>query len=197
MPAPSVPSDARPGTLRELVAGVGGRSRFSLTRELCGCAARACRLLAARRLHVDRTWAATTVTLPDGRTFRTFRQTSCDVPEPDGAEHVVLVVWFRLHGVPPRARVRRWLFERESILNTVLYAGMPGFRTKLWMVDPVTSDYAGVYEWSGQKAAETYVRYITSVLRPLSRRDTVGGHVVTGVGSLDEYLVGDTGVAPG
>jgi hypothetical protein len=162
---------------------------------MCRCATRVCRLLGARHLHVDRAWATGAVTLPDGRTFRTFRQTSCDVAEPDGADHVVLVVWFRLHGVPPGAPVRRWIFERESILNTVLYAGMPGFRTKLWMVDPATSDYAGVYEWSGRSAAEAYVRYITSVLRPLSRAGSVGGYVVDGVGSLDEYLAGDRGVA--
>ena len=41
-----------------------------------------------------------------------------------------------------------------------------GYRIKLWMVDPASSDYAGLYEWSDPGQAETYARYITAVLVP-------------------------------
>ena len=48
----------------------------------------------------------------------------------------MLAVWFRLRAIPPGARVRRWLFERLCILNTVLFAGIDGYLVKLWMVNP-------------------------------------------------------------
>jgi hypothetical protein len=147
-----------------------------MIRQIVRCAVRVLRLLLAGRLHVDRAPIAREARLPDGRRFETFRQTSRD-PDPGEAprqKEVLLVVWFHLRGIPPGARVRRWLFERESILNTLLYAGFDGYRTKLWMVDPDTSDYAGLYAWAGAAEAERYGRYITSVLRPLSRPGSVG-----------------------
>jgi hypothetical protein len=100
---------------------------------------------------------------------------------------VTLAVWFRLRAVPPGAWFRRWLFERESILNTLLYAGVEGYRVKLWMVDPRSSDYAGLYQWAGAASAARYARYITSVLRPLSVPGSVGFQVVPDV-SLAAYL---------
>ena len=40
-----------------------------------------------------------------------------------------------------------------SILNTLMFAGFPGYIVKLWMVDRTTSDYAGLYTWNGRSAA--------------------------------------------
>src|SRR5262249_8126305 len=128
---------------------------------------------------LDRPPLADEARLPDGRRFVTFRQTSCD-PDPAGdtaPNGVLLVVWFHLRGIPAGAKVRRWLFERESILNTVLYAGFQGYRTKLWMVHPVPNDYAGMYAWAGATEAERSGRYIPRVLRPLSTAGSVGFEV--------------------
>jgi hypothetical protein len=146
------------------------------------CAGRVAVLLGRRRLHIDEP-LADRATLPDGRVLTVFRQTSCD-GEPAGGD-VTLAVWFHLRGVPPGSRVRRWIFERESILNTVLYAGVPGFRTKLWLVDPESCDYAGLYGWCGAAAAEHYGRYISAVLRPLSVRGSIGYQVVEGTRLVD------------
>jgi hypothetical protein len=148
----------------------------SFPRELLRCARRVVQLGWRRRLHIDRGWLTSSAELPDGRRFRVFRQTSCDGDEPGG--DVMIAVWFHLRWMPPGATIRRWLFERESILNTILYAGAPGYRTKLWLVDPDTCDYAGLYGWKGREAAERYGRYICRILRPLSVPSSVGFEVV-------------------
>jgi len=83
-------------------------------------------------------------------------------------------VWFRLRAIPPGARIRRWLFERLCILNTVLFAGFEGYLLKLWMVNPMTSDYAGLYSWESADTADRYGTYITAILRPLSQPGSVG-----------------------
>jgi len=72
-------------------------------------------------------------------------------------------------------------------VNTLLFAGVPGYVTKLWMVNPTTSDYAGLYSWRSATEAESYGRYITSILRPLSARGSIGFNVVADR-TLDEYL---------
>jgi hypothetical protein len=153
------------------------RSEDHVVRQLIGCAWAVIGLLTRRRLHRHPGAVGSTASLPDGRTFTIFRDTTCD--EPATGETVTLAVWFHLKGVPAGARIRRWLFERESILNTLLYAGFAGYRRKRWMVDPVTSEYAGLYDWIGADAAERYARYITAVLRPLSVPGSVGYQIVT------------------
>jgi hypothetical protein len=136
------------------------------------CAARTLGLLARRHLHIDRSTKGATVELRDGRGFTVFRDTSCDVDW--GDDEVTILVWFHLRATSSASPRRSWLFERESILNTLMFAGFRGYRRKMWMVDRATGDYAGLYTWCGRSAAETYARYITAVLRPLSVRGSVG-----------------------
>ncbi len=148
------------------------------------CAGRVLRLLTTHRLHRRPGNVGRGARLPDGREYVVFRETTCDRGSLDGT--VTLAVWFHLRGIPPGARLRRFLFERESILNTILYAGFEGYRIKLWMVDPATSDYAGLYVWNGHDHAADYARYIVTVLRPLSVRGSVGYELVDI--RLDEHL---------
>jgi len=157
-------------------AGSGPSPRSRRGRHVAGamalCMVRTVVLMGRGRLHLDRSGRGSVVELEDGRRFVVFRDTSCDVEW--GDEEVGLLVWFHLHGTSPTSHRRAWLFERESILNTLLYAGFVGYRRKLWMVDRSTGDYAGLYRWCGRAAAEEYGRYITTVLGPLSVRDSVG-----------------------
>jgi hypothetical protein len=164
---------------------VAGSEPPSPIREAVVGAARSARLLAARRLHLRRSRVGSTVALPDGRRYVVFRESSCD-QQTDTAP-VMLAVWFRLRAIPPGARVRRWLFERLCILNTVLFAGFDGYLVKLWMVNPDASDCAGLYSWSSADKAERYGRYIASVLRPLSLPSSIGYQVFAD-STLESYL---------
>ena len=148
------------------------------------CAVRVIGLLTKHQLRIRLGNRGARARLPDGRELTVFRETTCDGGSLDGT--VTLAVWFRLRAIPAGARLRRHLFERESILNSIIYAGFEGYRVKLWMVDPATSDYAGLYAWQGREAAASYARYIATVLRPLSDPGSVGYAIVDA--SLDEYL---------
>ena len=143
-------------------------------------------LVARHRLRIRDANLGRRVALPDGRGFVVFRETTRDGGELDGT--VTLAVWFHLRGIPAGARLRRFLFERESILNTILYAGFDGYRVKLWLVDPSASDYAGLYAWRDRDSAERYARYIVTVLRPLSVHGSVGYDILDV--RLDEHLAG-------
>jgi len=72
-------------------------------------------------------------------------------------------------------------------VNTVLFAGFDGYLVKLWMVNPTTADYAGLYSWSSIEDAERYGRYITAILRPFSRRGSVAYQVLP-EWTLEDYL---------
>jgi len=103
-------------------------------------------------------------------TYQIFRETVSD----DGIRDrsVVLVVGFRLR-VLRSNRFLHWLFQRVCILTTPFWSGFRGFRVKLWMVDPQTKNYLGIYDWAGVENAQTYIDAWVRVLRPLSTPGSV------------------------
>lgn len=149
------------------------------------CAVRVTRLLVAGDLHLRGARVGSRVQLPDGRAYTVFRESTRDGSA--SGESVTLAVWFHLRGVPPGGRLRRWLFERLCIVNTVLFAGFDGYVVKLWMVDPQSADYAGLYSWGSSDEAERYAAYITAILRPLSVPGTVGYQILRDR-SLEDHL---------
>jgi hypothetical protein len=157
------------------------------------CLGRVARLLARRQLHLHRSLVGRRVEMADGRCFTIYRESSSSEPC-DGAP-VSLAMWFHLRGVPTGARFRAYLFERESILNTALYAGFEGYRTKLWTVDRSTNDYAGFYTWRGREQAERYAAYAMRMLAPISVPGSLGHDIVDGTTTRTWRVLADE--APG
>jgi hypothetical protein len=148
------------------------------------------RLLGAGRLASPRTYLGRRLGFADGTTSLVFRETA--VRDRDPRDPAVLVVQFRLRAFGHR----RWLhalFRRECILHTPLFAGFPGFQSKLWISDPATGVYRGLYEWDGPERAADYADQLVRLLTPLSTRGSVRYHVVPGIRRHD--LFGASGPA--
>lgn len=94
----------------------------------------------------------------DGTSARVYRETAVA-----GTPHdpCFLAVSFRLRGI--RGRGHAW-FRAESILNTPLFVGFPGFASKLWLAHDRHGLYRGLYEWDGADRAEHYARSLWRVL---------------------------------
>jgi hypothetical protein len=116
-------------------------------------------LIAGRRLHHPRAEVVRRLGFADGTTATVYRETRVDRgPATDPA---VLLVEFRLRAVRgPGHRA----FRTASLLNTVLFAGFPGFVSKLWLAHDEHGVYRGVYEWDGPDRAEDYARTLRRVL---------------------------------
>jgi hypothetical protein len=141
-------------------------------------------LLARRQLGLPTHNVGRELAFVDGTTSRVYRETvrsGAPTPRP-----TLLVVQFQLRLVG-RSRLLHSLFRAESILNTPLFAGFPGFRSKLWVTDEWTGVYRGVYEWDGADRAAEYADAITALLRLLSVPGSVGSHVVPGI-RRDDFL---------
>jgi len=99
---------------------------------------------------------------------------------------VLLVIRFRLaflDGIGPLHAA----FDRECVLHTPLFAGFPGFRSKLWLDDSETRVYRGIYEWEGGEPARHYANRMVGLLAPFSNRGTAGSRIVPGL-TRDHYL---------
>jgi hypothetical protein len=149
---------------------------------LARCALRTARLLAKGRLHLPTGHVGLRLRFADGTSARVYRETVADhgpVREP-----CVLVVGFRLRAV------RGWghaLFRWESLLNTPLFAGFPGFVSKLWLADDQHGCYRGVYQWDGPRRADSYARALWRVLALVSVPGSIHYVVLPGL-YRDEVL---------
>jgi hypothetical protein len=95
----------------------------------------------------------------DGTSAQVYRHTALAGAEPE--DPCVLLVQFRLRFV------RGWghtAFRWESLLNTPLFVGFPGFVSKLWLAHDQNGIYRGIYDWDGSKRAEHYARSLWRVL---------------------------------
>ena len=111
----------------------------------------------------------------DGTSARVYRESTTrrSVTEP-----CFLAVTFRLRAV--RGWGHRW-FRRESLLNTPLFVGFPGFVSKLWLTHDGQGRYRGLYEWDGFEPAHRYARSLWRVLELVSEPGTVDYRVFVGL----------------
>lgn len=117
----------------------------------------------------------------DGTSARVYRETvAARVP----SEPCFLAVSFRLRGVHG---VGHTLFRIESILNTPLFVGFPGFVSKLWLANDRRGTYRGLYEWDGADLAEHYARSLWRVLELVSEPGSIDFQVFPGL-RRDEVL---------
>jgi hypothetical protein len=132
-------------------------------------------LLAQRRIHLPKEHVGMRLRFADGTSARVYRETVVDGVRDDPC---ALVVEFRLR------LVRGWghtLFRWESLLNTPLFVGFPGFVSKLWMANDQHGVYRGVYEWDDPGRAEHYARSLWRVLALVSVPGSIHYRVVPGV----------------
>jgi len=172
-------ADGRQAALRD-------RSPMRLTSaipSLGHCIVRSAELLVRRAVSQPATHVGQVLSFADGSAGRVYRETvlrgaACDKP-------AVLIVGFRLrwvHGWGDR------LFRAESILNTPLFVGFPGFVSKLWVAHDGNGVYRGVYQWNDPGLADAYVRALWWVLALVSERRSIRYMVIPDI-RRDEMLL--------
>lgn len=148
----------------------------------------AARLLVSGRIRLRHEHVGVPLTMSDGRTYTPFRETVRDPATwAQSGRPAVLQPRFRLRGMDARHRWRHALFRRVCIVTTPFFVGIRGFRSKLWMVDPTTGDFAGLYEWDDADGARAYAEGLGRVLRALSVPGSVDYELVADT-TVDEYL---------
>ena len=146
-------------------------------------------LLAKRRVRLSHAHVGQYLRFADGTASRVYRETVIDRPSP--SDPAVLVVGFRLRFVRGRGHD---LFRFESLLNTPLFVGFPGFISKLWLANDEHGLYRGLYQWDGAGQAEHYARALWRVLALVSVPGSIHYRVLPGL--LRENLLSDPQLVP-
>jgi hypothetical protein len=147
--------DAPSGSTNEQAPAPYGTSAWGTIR----CIASTVGLLARGRLRLPADHVGVRLHFADGTSAPIYRETVVDGRAP--ADPCVLVVAFRLRFIRGRGHAA---FRAESLLNTPLFVGYPGFVSKLWLAHDEHGVYRGVYEWDGPGRAEHYARSLWRVL---------------------------------
>jgi hypothetical protein len=149
---------------------------------MVGCVVATAWLVWRHRLHLPSRRVGMRLRFADGTSAPVFRETV--INRGATADPCVLVVEFRLRTVRGRGHAA---FRRESLLNTPLFAGFPGFVSKLWLADDQRGRYRGLYEWDGPWLAENYARALWRVLALVSVPGSIHYVVLPGL-RRDELL---------
>jgi len=142
---------------------------------LVNCVASTAQLLRQHRIHLPAGRVGIRLYFADASSAPVYRETVVD----RGAtqDPCVLVVEFRLRAVRGFGHT---VFRWESLLNTPLFVGFPGFVSKLWLAADERGSYRGVYEWDGPQQAEAYARALWRVLALVSVRGSIHYVVLPG-----------------
>ncbi|MFR9802412.1 hypothetical protein ACL02T_08920 [Pseudonocardia sp. RS010] len=159
-------------------------------RAVARCAATTGALLARNRVHLPRAHVGMRLRFGDGTSARVYRETVLDRPAP--RDPSVLVVRFRLRGV--HGSLGHAAFRAESLLNTPLFVGFPGYVSKLWLAHDERGAYRGLYEWDDPVLAEAYARALWRVLALVSAPATIHYRVLPG--QRRDALLRDRSAAP-
>ncbi|HEY7176104.1 MAG TPA: hypothetical protein VH442_14395 [Micromonosporaceae bacterium] len=138
------------------------------------CVVRSAALIGRGAVRQPREAVGRRVTFADGTSARIYRET---VIGHRPADPCALVVEFRLRGV------RGWghpVFRAESVLNTPLFVGFPGFVSKWWLAHDENGVYRGFYEWDGPERAASYARALWWVLMLVCVRSSIRWVVLPG-----------------
>jgi hypothetical protein len=112
----------------------------------------------------------------DGTSASVYRETVVDGGPPTNP--CAFVVGFRLRIVCGWGHT---VFRWESLLNTPLFVGFPGFVSKLWLAHDQHGIYRGIYEWDGPGRAEHYARSLWRVLALGCVPDSIHYRVLPGL----------------
>lgn len=159
----------------------GPAPRAKAWRAVARCVGTSCVMLARRQVHLPKENVGRVLRFADGSTSRVYRETAVD-RQP--GEPCVLVVAFTLRLV--RGRLHRF-FEAESLLNTPLFVGFPGFVSKLWCAHDNFGAYRGLYEWDGAERARKYAAALWRILELVSVPGSISYKVIPGL-RRDEVL---------
>jgi len=152
-------------------------------RALAGCVVSTALLLWRRRVHLPTEHVGRRLRFADGTSARVYRETVAGRGATE--DPCVLVVDFRLRAV--RGRRAHAAFRLESLLNTPLFAGFPGFVSKLWLANDERGRYRGLYQWDGPQRADHYARALWRVLALVSVPGSIYYMVLPGL-RRDEFL---------
>lgn len=150
-------------------------ARTTAWRAVARCVAVSMVMLGRGTVHQPRGNVGRAIRFADGSVGRVYRETA--VARAPSAP-CFLVVSFRLRKVRGRGHT---LFRIESILNTPLFVGFPGFVSKLWLAHDRNGTYRGLYEWDGAEEAEDYARSLWRVLELVSEDGSIDFHVFPGL----------------
>ena len=120
--------------------------------------------------------------MEDGLKFKIFRHMRLrKKTSPDAA--AIFIVRFKFKKFSHRTNMK------ASRIPIPLIAGFPGFRDKVWMIDPDTDYWQGVYQWENVQAIEKYKKsFVLAIMNKRALKNSISYKTIPGI-SIEDYLL--------
>lgn len=156
---------------------------------LCRSALRSVRYLLDGRVRFPQDRLGDVLEIPGGDAFVVYRETTLRPAVGDASDDgVVLVFRMQVPGREAGETLREVLFDPLANVATPFFAGMPGFRRKLWLAGERPGEFLELYEWASTEDADRFVAVLQSLLAPFDFAGSASFEVVED-DSIDEYVV--------
>ncbi len=123
---------------------------------------------------------------PTGDAFIVYRETALAGHDDASSDRVVLVFRMAVRGREAGETVRDVLFDPLANVATPFFAGMSGFRRKLWLAGERPGEFLELYEWASRADAEAFVELLEALLAPFDFAGSASFEVVDD-DSIDAY----------
>jgi hypothetical protein len=153
------------------------------------------KLAAMGKIHFPKTQVGEILQMEDGERFEIFRHVVVD-QRPGGpvTPDATFKVGFHTSSISRRRN------ELYSWITMLFIVGLPGFRSKRWMVEERKGDrpgleWRGIYEWDTTQEAESYAS--SFAMRFMKNRSTPGSvshEISPGKAEVQELVVGKVGM---
>jgi hypothetical protein len=156
-------------------------------RTLVRAALRSLRYLLGGRVRFPQRRLGDLLETPDG-TYLVYRETELRSSAVDASEDRVVLV-FRMDVTLPETGepVREVLSDPLANVATPFFAGMPGFRRKLWLAGERPGAFLELYEWASAEDARRFVAVLQWLLDPFDFAGSASFEVVED-DTVDDYV---------
>lgn len=131
----------------------------------------------------------TVLVAEDGSRFEVYRETALRTDGEADGDAVVLEFRLRLTEPEAGAGLRALLTRPVANVATPFFAGLPGFRRKLWLAAEDEGAFLELYEWRTERDAERFVRLMEGLLGAVGLADAAAFDV-TDADSVEAYVAG-------
>jgi hypothetical protein len=141
----------------------------------------------AGRVEFPRDRLGTVLVADDGTRFEVYRETALRPAAETTGDGVLLEFGLDLSEPAASEGLRLVLGRPAANVATPCFAGLPGFRRKLWLAETEGTAFLELYEWEREADADRFVRVMQRLLGAVGLADAATFEVVDAA-SVDEYV---------
>ena len=122
---------------------------------------------------------------PSGERYTVYRETA--LRDATGGEGAILVFRMSIQHAGLGTKTRLVLYHQLANIATPFFAGLPGFRRKLWLAGEPDGEFLELYEWATEADAKRLITVLAALLGPFDKLG-VASYEIVPLESIESFV---------